>query len=77
MVYFVLPIASSIIFGLVTWLHDHVASWLDQGTAQGHLQNHDMHGHLWTYLLVNTLIWVVVPFVLGLIRLLRSELKSS
>jgi ABC-2 type transport system permease protein len=74
--YYVLPIASSIIFGLVSWLNEHVASWLDQGTAQGHLQEHDMHGHYWSYLAVNTAIWVVLPLVLGLVRLLRSELKS-
>lgn len=75
--YFVIPIASSLVFNLVTWLHDHVASWFDLGTAQGPLQSHDMAGNDWRNLLIAVLIWVVLPFVLGLFRLLRSELKSS
>lgn len=75
--YFVIPIASSIIFNLVGWLNDHLASWLDQSTAQGHLQTHDMTGRLWVYLAINTLIWVVLPLGLGLIRLMKTELKSS
>lgn len=76
-VYFVLPIASSIIFNIVTWLRDHLASWIDFGTSQAPLQDHTMQGQDWSHLLVATLIWVIVPLVIGLIRLLNREVKSA
>ncbi|MGH3472214.1 MAG: ABC transporter permease [Nocardioidaceae bacterium] len=75
--YFVLPTASSILFNLVTWLQDHLADWLDLGTTQSPLQDHSMNGSDWAHLAVTTLIWVILPLVLGYIRVLRSEVKSS
>ncbi|MGH3446031.1 MAG: ABC transporter permease [Nocardioidaceae bacterium] len=75
--YFILPIASSFLFQIVTWLKDHLAEWIDLGTAQTPLQTHEMGGNDWAQLGVACLIWVALPFVIGLIRLLRSELKSA
>ena len=34
-----------------------------------------MTGEEWAQLLVGTLIWVVLPFLVGLWRVLRAELK--
>lgn len=76
--FFVAPIASSIIFNLVPGLRDP-APWLDLGTAQQPL--FDIGGELsltgeeWAQLGTTTLIWIVVPFVAGLIRVMRAELK--
>jgi ABC-2 type transport system permease protein len=74
--YFVLPIAWSIIFGLVASLRD-AAPWVDLSTAQAPLLDHSSTAHDWLQLAVATGIWVVVPLVLGTVRLLKSELKSS
>ena len=75
-VFFVLPIASSIIFELVSWL-DKVKAWLDLGTAQMPLFESEINltGQEWAQLGTTTLIWIVIPFVLGWIRVMRAEVK--
>jgi len=73
--YFVLPIAFSILTSVWTALR-HAQPWIDLGTSQQPLFGGDsMTGEQWAQLLVGTLIWVVVPFALGLWRVLRAELK--
>ncbi|RLV49777.1 ABC transporter permease [Nocardioides mangrovicus] len=72
---FALPIVFSVVTSL--WNAVHKAQpWIDPATAQGPLQSGD---HLtsteWQHLLTTTLIWVVVPFVVGLWRVLRTEVK--
>jgi ABC-type transport system involved in multi-copper enzyme maturation permease subunit len=76
--YFVVPIAFSIVFSLVGALED-VAPWIDLGTAQTPLFELDtgLTGNEWAQVAVTGLIWIVLPFVAGAIRLLRSELKSA
>lgn len=77
-VFFVAPIASSIVFNLVPALRDP-APWLDLGTAQQPLFELGMGGELtgeqWAQLGTTTLIWILVPFALGMARVLRAELK--
>ncbi|WP_435745644.1 ABC transporter permease [Nocardioides sp. SYSU DS0663] len=76
--FFVLPIASSIVFNLVSGLRD-LAPWLDLGTAQGALFESfggpGLTGEEYGQLATTTLIWIVVPFVLGWIRVMRAEVK--
>jgi len=76
--FFVLPIASSIVFSLVSGLRD-LAPWLDLGTAQEPLFSSfggsGLTGEEYAHLGTTTLIWIVVPFVLGWIRVLRAEVK--
>jgi ABC-2 type transport system permease protein len=75
--YFVIPAAWSILFGLISALED-AAPWLDLGTAQEPLfDDHSLTATEWSQILVTVTIWVIVPFVVGTIRLLRSELKSA
>lgn len=75
--YFVIPIAWSILFELVGALND-AAPWLDLGTAQEPLfDDHSLTGTEWSRLLVTATIWIIVPLIAGVIRLLRSELKSA
>jgi ABC-2 type transport system permease protein len=76
--YFVVPNAFAILFELVGALED-VANWVDLSTAQQPLfeENHTVTGTEWSQLFVTSLIWIVLPLVAGLIRLLRSELKSA
>lgn len=74
-VYFVLPTVFSIVANVWSFLSDK-APWIDLGTAQGVLfDNGDVSGKEWTQLAVTTTIWVVIPFVIGLWRVLRAEVK--
>jgi ABC-2 type transport system permease protein len=73
--YFVVPIAFSIVAGLWSAMQD-AAPWVDLGTAQTPLfEGSHLTGEQWAQLGTATLIWVVLPFVLGLVRVLRAEVK--
>lgn len=77
-VFFVLPIASSIVFSLVSGLRD-VAPWLDLGTAQQPLfeafGGTGLTGEEYAQLGTTALIWIVVPFIAGWFRVMRAEVK--
>lgn len=76
--FFVLPIASSIVFNLIAGLRDS-APWLDLGTAQQPLfeatGGFELTGEQYAQLGTTALIWIVLPFVAGWIRVMRAELK--
>jgi len=76
--FFVLPIASSIIFSVVPALQDS-APWVDLGTAQQPLfeagAGADLTGEQLAQLGTTALIWIIVPFLIGLVRVMRAELK--
>jgi ABC-2 type transport system permease protein len=72
--YFVAPIAWSVLFELVSWLHP-AAPWVDLNTATSPLFNHEMTGQAWLRLAVAVGIWVVAPLLIGIGRLMRSEVK--
>ena len=74
-VYFVLPTAFSILFNTVPALEDS-APWIDFGTAQGPLgEVGNLSGQEWTQLAITGTVWVILPFVAGLWRMLRAEVK--
>ncbi|WP_432477061.1 ABC transporter permease [Nocardioides sp. GXQ0305] len=72
----VLPIAVGILSSFQEWFAD-LAPWIEFNTAQGSLFTGDPvpTGEELGQLLVSGTIWLVVPFVLGLWRLLRAEPK--
>ncbi len=72
--YFVLPIGWSILGELVTALH-RPAEWLDLSVTSGLLLEPVMAGRDWARLGTSAAVWIVVPLVLGLIRLHRREVK--
>lgn len=73
--YFVVPIAFSVLTSITGALAD-AQPWIDLGTAQTPLfEGGDVTAEQWGQLATSTLIWVVLPFVLGLWRVLRAELK--
>jgi ABC-2 type transport system permease protein len=73
--YFVLPTAFSILFNTVPALEDS-APWIDFGTAQGPLGDvGNLTGTEWAQLAVTGTAWVILPFVAGLWRMLRAEVK--
>ena len=80
-VFFVVPIVSSVVFNLVPALQD-VAPWVDLGSAQGEWGGGGPGGNqgtpsaeAWAQLGTSSLIWIVLPLVLGGLRILRSEVK--
>jgi ABC-2 type transport system permease protein len=75
--YFVVPMAWSVLFDLVSALND-AAPWVDLGTAQQPLfDDHSLTATQWTQILVTFSIWILAPLAIGLVRLLRAELKSA
>lgn len=73
--YFVVPQVIGIVTHLVTGLHS-AAPWIDFGQAQGHLSSSgNLSGLEWSQLLVTGLTWVVLPFIIGLWRVRRAEVK--
>lgn len=73
--YFVLPTAFSILANLWRAL-EKAAPWVDLGTSQQPLFGAtSMSGEQWAHLGTGTLIWVVLPFVIGMVRVLRAEVK--
>jgi ABC-type transport system involved in multi-copper enzyme maturation permease subunit len=73
--FFVLPLASSIVFSIWTAVRD-TQPWVDPSTAQTPLfEGVDVTGEQWAQLAVTTAIWVLLPFLAGLWRVLRAELK--
>lgn len=74
-VYFVVPIAFSVVTS-ITGAIGEAQPWIDLGTAQAPLfEGGDVTAEQWGQLATATLLWVVLPFLLGLWRVLRAELK--
>jgi ABC-2 type transport system permease protein len=73
--YFVLPIAFSIVANLWGALRD-AAPWVDLGTSQQPLfSGVDLTGEQWAQLATSSAIWILLPFVAGLVRVTRAEVK--
>ncbi len=75
-VLFVLPSAASILFTGVRALWD-IAPWIDLQTAQSPLTNGDftITGEQLAQIGVTALIWIVLPFLAGWLRVMRAEIK--
>jgi ABC-type transport system involved in multi-copper enzyme maturation permease subunit len=74
--YFVLPSALTIVGTLWDSLHQ-VRPWIDLWAAQDPLfrGGGDLTGEQWAQSVTSTLIWVVLPLAIGLVRVLRAEVK--
>ena len=74
-VYFVVPIAFSIVANLWSALKD-IAPWVDLSTSQQPLfSGVNMTGEQWAQVATSTALWVVLPFAFGIVRVLRAEVK--
>ncbi|HEX7738662.1 MAG TPA: ABC transporter permease [Marmoricola sp.] len=72
---FVLPTAFTIVANLWSWLNK-IAAWVDLGTAQSPLfDDGGLSGKEWAQLGSATMIWVIIPFAIGMWRVLRTEVK--
>lgn len=74
-VYFVVPAAVTTVVNLWHAVKPH-AAWFDQSTAQEPLVGSgSLSGQDWAHLATTSLIWVALPLAIGLMRMLRAELK--
>ena len=74
--YFVLPSIWSLVGSVVPWLKDHVQQWADFALSQAPLQTGEwISGKEWAHFAVAGTIWLIIPLGLGVMRLLRSEVK--
>lgn len=72
---FILPIILTTV-SLVAWRQfADIQPWLDFTVPQGHLLLDEMDGKVWGQLVTTTLIWVVLPVTLGVMRITRAEVK--
>lgn len=74
--YFALPTAWGILTSTVGWFR-RIGEWVDLNTTSLPLAEHEMDAGAWARLAVSVSIWVLLPLVLGWLRLLRRELKSA
>lgn len=72
--YFMLPTVWMILTSTITGIQD-AAEWLDLNGAMEPLSFGDVAGDDWGKLVTSSLVWIVVPLVLGTYRLLRREVK--
>lgn len=74
--YFVIPTVWSIAAEIIPWVREHLQQWADFSYAQTPFQSGEWaSGEEWAHLAVSGTIWLVIPLVLGIWRLLRSEVK--
>jgi hypothetical protein len=72
--YFILPTMFYVLFTLVDGLQK-AAPWIDLGTSQDPLYSHTIDGVEWVQLTATTILWILVPLVAGVWRLLHREIK--
>ena len=71
---FVLPGLFQLGAHLIGWFGD-LQPWVDFSDAQNGLVDGTIDGQGWAHLAVSGLIWLVLPLVVGVGRILRSEVK--
>lgn len=71
---FLVPTVFQVLSGVTDW-GDGLQRWFDFGTLQGQVFNDPQPDNIWLRLLVSGLVWLGIPFAVGLWRVLRSEVK--
>jgi len=71
---FVLPTLSALLAGSQAWFRD-LQPWVDFNFAQTQLYDGALHAAEWAHLGVTSAIWVLVPLLVGIRLVLKSEVK--
>lgn len=71
---FIVPTLFALLNEFVSW-GDNISKWLDFGMAQGQLFGNNATGEDWAHFATSGFIWLLLPLMLGIWRLLRSEVK--
>jgi len=72
--YFAIPTVWSVLGEMVKWLNT-AAGWLDLNRTSAPMSEPGMTGDDWARMGVATAVWVVLPLVLGTVRVLRREVS--
>jgi len=72
--FFMLPTVWSILTDLIDAVRD-AAEWLNLSGAMSPLGDGSTSGDQWAKLATSALVWIVLPMVLGTLRLIRREVK--
>jgi len=72
--YFVLPTVWTVLGSVISAL-DSVAPWLDFSMTTAPLLEGSLDGEQWAQVGTSMAVWFVLPLVLGVIRVLRAEIK--
>ncbi len=72
--YFMLPTVWQILTSVISAIRE-AAGWLDLNVTMEPLARGEVHGEDWGKLATSTLVWIVLPLVLGTLRLIRREVK--
>lgn len=73
---FMLPTVFSILVNVISWFQD-AAPWIDKNTSMQDflVENATVNGTDWAQVAVSSLWWVWIPLLLGIFRVIRSEVK--
>ena len=71
---FAVPSIFAALYALTDWFKD-IQPWIDFNSAQGVLFEDTPTGEQWAHLGTSGLIWFVVPMIVGVWMILRSEVK--
>ncbi|HSP60272.1 MAG TPA: ABC transporter permease [Ornithinimicrobium sp.] len=75
--YFALPVAMNLLITFVEALRNN-AGWFDLASGQAPLFTQEaLTGEQWAQLGTVTLLWIVLPLVLGWLRLRRTEIRTA
>jgi ABC-2 type transport system permease protein len=74
--YYVVPTLCSALFTLTNSLK-HAGSWLDLNKAAGNLYNQAITGTGWLQLAVAAALWILIPLIIGVCRVSRTEVKTA
>jgi ABC-2 type transport system permease protein len=73
--FFALPIVFNLVAGFWSGMRE-VQPWIDLAYAQAPMfSGENMSGDQWLHLATGTAVWVLLPFVVGAVRVLRREVK--
>lgn len=73
-IYFALPTLWSVLGGVITKLQD-ASKWLDLNVTSQALSEADATGGEYARLAVSVAVWVLLPLVIGFVRVLRREVS--
>ncbi|WP_277211682.1 hypothetical protein [Isoptericola croceus] len=71
---FVVPMLSSVVAGLWTWWAEN-GPWFDLSWSTSFVTAPEISGDQWAQLATSALLWIVLPTVLAVRRLLRVEIR--
>ena len=70
----VLPALFAVGSALMAWF-ESFSPWIDFQSAQNQLYDPPVSGEQWGQLVVSGIVWLVIPLVVGIYRILRAEVK--